>query len=148
MLALLIGSVSSLPFFRRGATPLLSLFLCFMYVQNLFGRECQCTSSLFSGVTISSIYFQYVCLDFLCMVCLRCLNFLVSYGWFDFFFFLYALFRISDFNSWVIHGSLSFLLNTLCGMCLLTLASMSSFEDVPELVDIGSISTFLLYFSM
>jgi hypothetical protein len=48
---------------------------------------------------------------------------------------------ISDFNSWVIHGSLSFLLHTLCGMyllilasshplcgmCLLILASMSSF---------------------
>jgi hypothetical protein len=33
-------------------------------------------------------------------------------------------------------------------MYLLTLVSMSSFEDVPELVDIGSISTFLLYFSM
>jgi hypothetical protein len=44
----------------------------------------------------------------------------------------------------VIHGSLSFPLHTLCRMCLLTLASMSSFEDVPELVDIGSISTFLL----
>ena len=59
------------------------------------------------------------------MVCLRCLHFLVSCGWFDFFFVLYALslFRISDFNSWVIHGSLSFLLHTLCGMCLLTLAS-------------------------
>jgi hypothetical protein len=32
-------------------TPLLSLFLCFLYVQNLFGREC--TSSLFSGVAMS-----------------------------------------------------------------------------------------------